>query len=93
MMEQNEIYTLKTKVISPYEETSKPYPNPKISPLGSHKSQNIPKMQSKSNSELKKPEKIKVVHLHEKTPKHFLSPTPPHQLPIGAPKSQIMTQK
>ena len=38
MIEQSN--TLKTKVLSLYEETPKPYPDPKISPLGPQKVKN-----------------------------------------------------
>ena len=79
MIEQKKKNTLKTKVISLYQETPKqflnPTPTPKIARQGPKKSKMAPKLSQNQISESKVTQKMKVVQLHEQTPKQCLSPS------------------
>ena len=52
-----------------------PYPDHKYSPLGLKKSKITPKSSQNQKFELKELQNIKVVFIHEKTPKKFLNST------------------
>ena len=61
-------------------------PNPKISPLGPKKSKTTQKLSQNQMSESKETTKMKVVQLHEYTPKQLSNPTPTPKKPIGPQK-------
>ena len=52
-----------------------PHIEPQNSPLGPPKVKTTPKLIKNQMSELKETQKIKVVQLHELTPKQLLNPT------------------
>ena len=79
LIEQKQNNTLKTKVLSLYEETPKQFLNPTLTPKMAHQGPKKLKMTPKSSQnpklELKELQKIKVAQLHEQTPKQFFNCT------------------